>query len=232
MNNEKKLSLKVLKTYIADKRGNVAVVVLLVVIVLGILAYLFFGSQSSDNDAVPPASTDEQNTDEQTSESETTPQEESDQKLTQPPVKQPTETSQTATQPKPTQQSTTKPTAPQAPAQTKPTQEPATPPTTPAEPPDTGKTDTEIAAPKPQTYSMDISNFAFSQPTLTIIVGSTVKWTNKDSAPHTVTSTSGSELASSELSQGNTYSHTFKNAGTFPYFCAYHPSMKGTVIVK
>ncbi|MEK7547270.1 MAG: cupredoxin family copper-binding protein [Patescibacteria group bacterium] len=111
-------------------------------------------------------------------------------------------TPQTTVAPKPTQQSTT--------------------PTTTVKPP----------VPQPKIYSMNISNFAFSQPSLPITKGDTVKWTNKDAAPHTVTSTSGSELASSELSQGAVYSHTFNNIGTFPYFCAYHPSMKGTVIVK
>jgi plastocyanin len=42
---------------------------------------------------------------------------------------------------------------------------------------------------------------------------------------------SGPELSSSVFSQGQTYSHTFTKAGTFPYHCGVHPSMKASVTV-
>lgn len=79
---------------------------------------------------------------------------------------------------------------------------------------------------------IQIEKFAYSPSTLTIKVGNTIKWTNLDSAPHTVTSSSGNELASSRLSQGQSYSHTFSQAGTYAYYCTYHPSMKATIIVQ
>lgn len=60
--------------------------------------------------------------------------------------------------------------------------------------------------------------------------GTKVTWTNNDGAPHTVTSDSGA-FGSQTLNQGNTFSFTFTSAGTFPYHCAFHPGMKGTVIV-
>ncbi|MEK6917789.1 MAG: plastocyanin/azurin family copper-binding protein [Nanoarchaeota archaeon] len=53
-----------------------------------------------------------------------------------------------------------------------------------------------------------------------------------DSAPHTVTSDSGSELNSGTISNGGVYSHTFNTAGTYKYHCAFHTSMKATVIVQ
>lgn len=82
----------------------------------------------------------------------------------------------------------------------------------------------------PKTVTVAIQNFAFSPSTITINKGDTVVWTNMDSAVHTVTSDSGSELASSSLGNGQTYSHTFNTAGTFNYHCAIHPMMKATVI--
>ncbi len=91
--------------------------------------------------------------------------------------------------------------------------------------------------PATTTTQLSISNvaiqgYAFSQPALTIKVGDIVVWTNMDSAPHTVTSDSGSELSSSSLSNGQTYSHTFTTAGTYSYHCGIHPNMKATVTVQ
>jgi plastocyanin len=77
-----------------------------------------------------------------------------------------------------------------------------------------------------------IKNFAFSPSSLTVSVGTTVTWTNQDSASHTVTSDSGSELNSATLSTGQSFSHTFTQAGTFAYHCTIHPFMKATVTVQ
>ena len=84
----------------------------------------------------------------------------------------------------------------------------------------------------PQTYNVDIQNFSFSPSTLTINVGDTVIWTNQDSISHTITSDSGTELNSLQLSNGQTYSHTFNTAGTYNYHCSVHPTMKGTIVVE
>jgi len=78
-------------------------------------------------------------------------------------------------------------------------------------------------------HSISIQGFAFSPASLTIAVGDTVKWTNHDSAAHTATSDTGSELASSQLASGQTYQHVFLAGGTFAYHCAVHASMHGSV---
>ncbi len=80
--------------------------------------------------------------------------------------------------------------------------------------------------------NLKIQNFAFSPSTITINKGDTITWTNADSAPHTVTSDSGSELNSGTINNGGVYSHTFNTAGTYKYHCAFHTSMKATVIVQ
>ncbi len=82
------------------------------------------------------------------------------------------------------------------------------------------------------THYVNISGFAFSPSTLTISAGDTVTWTNMDSASHTITSDSGTELASSSISNGGTYSHTFNTKGTFGYHCSIHTTMKGTIVVE
>ena len=83
----------------------------------------------------------------------------------------------------------------------------------------------------PETLNIEISDFAFKQSQLTINIGDTVIWTNKDSASHTVTSDSGSELNSPSLSRNQMYSHTFNQQGTFEYHCKPHSYMEGKIIV-
>ena len=80
------------------------------------------------------------------------------------------------------------------------------------------------------THNISIQNFAFSQSSITVKKGDIVVWTNKDSAPHTITGENGGPN-SETLSQSGTYSFTFNNAGTFSYHCKFHPSMTGIVIV-
>jgi plastocyanin len=62
-------------------------------------------------------------------------------------------------------------------------------------------------------------------------VGDTVTWTNGTDVAHTVTSDSGSELASGSLADGATFDHTFTATGTFTYHCTVHPYMTGKIVV-
>ena len=79
--------------------------------------------------------------------------------------------------------------------------------------------------------AVTIQNFAFSPASLTIKKGDVVTWTNQDSAPHQVTSDNG-KFQGPAISKSETYSFTFNETGTFPYHCAIHPMMKGTITVQ
>jgi plastocyanin len=81
------------------------------------------------------------------------------------------------------------------------------------------------------TTEVTISNFKFGPQTMTVPVGTTVKWTNRDSAPHDVASTTG-VFRSPRLNNGGTYQYTFTKAGDYPYYCTIHPSMRATVKVQ
>jgi plastocyanin len=96
--------------------------------------------------------------------------------------------------------------------------------------PNTTPASTTATAPIPAT-TVTISNFAFTPATLTVKVGTTVVWTNKDSTAHTVTADDGT-FNSGNVAPGATYSYTFAKAGTVVYHCAIHTYMKGTVIVQ
>lgn len=84
---------------------------------------------------------------------------------------------------------------------------------------------------EPVTVNMDIVDFAYSQPNLTIKAGTKVTWTNKDSVVHTVTGDTDVNLNSGNLGLNQSYSMTFNTPGTYAYHCTPHPFMTGTVTV-
>ncbi len=75
-----------------------------------------------------------------------------------------------------------------------------------------------------------MSSYNFVPASLTVTVGTTVTWTNKDNVIHTVEAGDKS-WGSKDMNQGDTYSYTFTKAGTYPYGCTQHPLMKGTITV-
>ncbi len=83
----------------------------------------------------------------------------------------------------------------------------------------------------PVSNEIEISGFAFVPATVTVTVGTTVTWTNLDSVVHTVTSETGL-FDSGNLARNATFSYSFADRGTFSYFCAIHPYMRGKVIVE
>lgn len=87
------------------------------------------------------------------------------------------------------------------------------------------------AEPSPATVDVKIDNFAFAPQTLTINVGTTVTWTNRDDIPRTVVSTDG-VFKSKVRDTDEAFSYTFDKAGTYSYFCSIHPKMTGKVVVQ
>lgn len=79
--------------------------------------------------------------------------------------------------------------------------------------------------------SVTIQNFAFQPANLQVKVGTTVTWTNQDTAPHTITFRDSSLTSSGMLQKGETYSYTFTKTGTFAYYCQVHPNMTAQVVV-
>jgi plastocyanin len=106
------------------------------------------------------------------------------------------------------------------------------------------------------TVNVAIGDFSFAPATITVRVGTTVRWTNNGPSTHTVMNDAGS-WASSPLvppamtgmgmgygmdgmdgmggmssgtmgmgSGGGAFQFTFTHPGTFPYHCALHPPAK------
>jgi plastocyanin len=92
------------------------------------------------------------------------------------------------------------------------------------------KKDDDTTSGSPGTNEVWMQNMAFNPSTITIAAHTTIKWTNKDSNTHNVTSNTG-VFASGNLSKDASFSFTFDSVGTFAYKCTIHPSMTGSVIV-
>jgi len=80
--------------------------------------------------------------------------------------------------------------------------------------------------------AIGIDNFSFTPPTLTVPSGATVTWTNGDDVPHKIVSADGRFAASPVLDTNQKYAATFVAPGKYPYFCALHPRMTGTIVVQ
>ncbi len=89
-----------------------------------------------------------------------------------------------------------------------------------------------VGAPDAGTVMVDIQNFAYTPDPVTIPVGGTITWTNRDPEPHTATARDRAVLQSGTLKQDERYTETFETAGTYEYFCEFHPNMKGTLVVE
>jgi len=76
-----------------------------------------------------------------------------------------------------------------------------------------------------------IENYEFQPDPITVAVGSTVVWTNRDEVNHNVVS-KDRLFSSPELEPGHHFEFTFQKSGRFDYFCSLHPEMKGRVIVE
>lgn len=93
-----------------------------------------------------------------------------------------------------------------------------------------------VAAPErasAASYQVTMKGYAFSPRTLTVEVGSTVTWTNQDTAPHDVKTTSGpASFHSPMLNKGQSWSFTFTQAGSYGYYCTVHPAMTAGIVVR
>jgi plastocyanin len=87
-----------------------------------------------------------------------------------------------------------------------------------------------LSAMSAHTSVVSIKDYAYQKPIITVPVGTTVSWTNRDDDPHTVTFDDKS-FDSKGLGNGDSWKHTFTKPGKYTYHCSAHPFMHGTIIV-
>jgi plastocyanin len=98
---------------------------------------------------------------------------------------------------------------------------------------ETSPAETNAAAPSGDAVraaEVEMDDFEFVPATVTIEAGGKVIWKNRDSDEHTATLRDGS-FDTGPLAEDKLKAQTFKQAGTYAYYCAIHPEMTGTVEV-
>jgi plastocyanin len=90
---------------------------------------------------------------------------------------------------------------------------------------------TGVVANAPTTHTVTIDGTAFNSPTLTVKVGDSIVWVNKDPFPHTVTSSDG-KFDSGQIAPDKSWKYKASSKGEFAYICRLHPTMKGTLKVE
>jgi plastocyanin len=79
---------------------------------------------------------------------------------------------------------------------------------------------------------VEIHGYQYHAADVTLQAGEAVTWTNGDTARHDVASTAGPEaFQSPELAEGESFTHTFTQAGSYAYLCTLHPDMVATLTV-
>ena len=87
-----------------------------------------------------------------------------------------------------------------------------------------------VGSARAEDVAVHIDNFVFEPAQITVKVGQTVTWTNRDDIPHTVVS--AGKFRSKTLDTDDKFSFTFTNAGDYKYFCSLHPHMTGMIKVE
>jgi plastocyanin len=91
---------------------------------------------------------------------------------------------------------------------------------------------TPPVVPVSKNLTVEILNYSFVPHELTIKVGDSVTWTNRDRYAHTIVAEHVQFAPSRPLESGDSYTFTFTRAGTFNYNCRIHPDETGIIIVQ
>jgi plastocyanin len=82
---------------------------------------------------------------------------------------------------------------------------------------------------RPATHVVEMKGFGFQPDSVQAAVGDTLVWKNEDIVPHAV---AGGDLESGSIAPDSSWRYVVRARGTVPYICPFHPTMKGTLIVR
>lgn len=80
--------------------------------------------------------------------------------------------------------------------------------------------------------AVTIADYTYEPADLTVAAGTTVEFTNEDSTPHTATSNQSGAFETGSIDTGKSAEVKLEKPGTYAYYCAFHPFMKGTIKVE
>ncbi len=82
----------------------------------------------------------------------------------------------------------------------------------------------------PVSYRVDIRAMKYEPAVVRAARGDTVRWTNGDLVPHTVTSSTRA-FDSGSLAPDSSWSLVIGQDGALSYSCQFHPAMRGSLVV-
>jgi plastocyanin len=85
---------------------------------------------------------------------------------------------------------------------------------------------------RPVTHTVTIEGMQFRPRALSVALGDTVVWVNKDLVAHTATSATAGVFDSKLIAPDKSWRLTIRKKGDLSYICTYHPTMKGTLRVE
>lgn len=80
--------------------------------------------------------------------------------------------------------------------------------------------------------TVNIADGRFDPRVLDIEIGGSVMWINDDVAAHDLKFLPPNKFSSGAIKPDGAWVHTFTSAGTYDYYCDYHNTMKGSVVVR
>ncbi|MEJ6511322.1 MAG: cupredoxin domain-containing protein [Actinomycetota bacterium] len=80
--------------------------------------------------------------------------------------------------------------------------------------------------------TVHVKDGEFDPRDIDIEAGGTVMWINDDVASHDLHFLAPNKLYSGVVKPGKAWIHTFAAAGTYDYYCDFHNTMKGVVVVR
>ena len=83
----------------------------------------------------------------------------------------------------------------------------------------------------PRVHAVVMRNFAFEPVTVAVSPGDTVVWSNADFVPHTATAYDAA-WDSKMVEANGAWRLVATTPGTHEYYCAFHPNMKGRLVVR
>ena len=84
----------------------------------------------------------------------------------------------------------------------------------------------------PATHTVEIRGMEFHPAVLTVAVGDTIVWINRDIVPHTATAKGPTRWNTGQLVQGQVWHFVARRAGVARYVCSFHPTMHGKVVIR
>ncbi len=84
----------------------------------------------------------------------------------------------------------------------------------------------------PKTHTVEIRGMEFHPAVLTVAVGDTIVWINRDIVPHTATAKGQTRWDTGQLVQGQVWRYVARRAGAARYVCTFHPTMHGKVVIR